>query len=508
MAIEEMTLLNMTFDRQELDQVLFNLKETKYFYPQSASKIVNNVKGVHAFQQDNVYTHLLDRIIQVASDMKLDLNKDLAHDYTLNLTQTESYLGGLEEEIKKIKDVQDELIKEKEENDKTLELLEKLSSSEVNVDHLTECQYIKARFGRFKRQNLEKIKYYEGRPFVFYKLGEDRHYVWCCYIVTHNLLLEVDNIFKALGFEEIEIPSFVHGKMDDAKKELATESHAMEEYILRMDQKMTILRESNKVDLLKLYSTASFLQRIEEYKVFVVDYQSKCAIYGFIPTRYVEEFKKNFNQISSIDYQVLPTDILDHREVVAPTIVHNNKIVAPFEVLSKVKQSDVIDTTMAYAILYYAVFIVFLGDLGVGAILLLLGLFMRKKKMGPLFLSLGVATLIGGLIYGDFFYTTSLYPTVALPLSTAFKLLDGVVLLGVGTYTIQSFKKMYLQNSTAEKVLSAKGICGLIVVYALLVYFGGVLEAHINLPVMPFAIVIVACLVLMIAKSIKNKKTV
>ena len=172
------------------------------------------------------------------------------------------------------------------------------------------------------------------------------------------------------------------------------------------------------------------------------------------------------------------------------------------------KQSDVIDTTMAYAILYYAVFIVFLGDLGVGAILLLLGLFMRKKKMGPLFLSLGVATLIGGLIYGDVFYTTSLYPTVALPLSTAFKLLDGVVLLGVGTYTIQSFKKMYLQNSTAEKVLSAKGICGLIVVYALLVYFGGVLEAHINLPVMPFAIVIVACLVLMIAKSIKNKKTV
>ena len=37
MAIEEMVLLNMTFDRHELDEVLFKLKGSQYFYPQSAS---------------------------------------------------------------------------------------------------------------------------------------------------------------------------------------------------------------------------------------------------------------------------------------------------------------------------------------------------------------------------------------------------------------------------------------------------------------------------------------
>ena len=56
--------------------------------------------------------------------------------------------------------------------------------------------------------------------------------------------MEVDNIFQALGFEEIKIPSFVHGKLEDAKKELKDEIDAMQEYILRMDQKMTILRET------------------------------------------------------------------------------------------------------------------------------------------------------------------------------------------------------------------------------------------------------------------------
>ena len=64
----------------------------------------------------------------------------------------------MEEEIKKIKDVQDQLIQEKEENEKTLEMLNRFTLSEVNLDQLAESQYMKARFGRFKRQNLDKIK--------------------------------------------------------------------------------------------------------------------------------------------------------------------------------------------------------------------------------------------------------------------------------------------------------------------------------------------------------------
>ena len=436
------------------------------------------------------------------------MNKDLAPDKTLNFDKTNQYLSELEAEIKKIKDVQDQLITEKDENEKTLEILKRMTLSEVNLDHLLDCQYVKVRFGRFHRQHLDKIKYYEGRPFIFNKLGEDRQYVYCCYIVTNNLLLEVDNIFKALGFEEIIIPSFVHGKVDDAKKELEEEVHAMEEYILRMDQKMTILRETHKVDLLKLYSTGLFLQRIESFKTFVVDFQSKCAIYGFIPKRMIGEFKDMLKHVHGMEYQELPADILDHQEIIAPTVVHNSKIVRPFEILSKVKQTDIIDTTIAVAALYYIIFIIFLGDLGVGAVLALLGLLMRKKKMGSLLLSLGVATLLGGLIYGDVFYTINLYPAIALPLSTVYKLVDGILLLIVGTYTIGAFKKMYLENSTMEKVLSMKGICGLIIVYAILVYFGCVYEAHINLPIMPFAIVIVACLVFVLAKSILKKKAV
>lgn len=506
MAIEEMVLLNMTFDCHDLDQVLFKLKDSKCFYPQPASKIVNNVKGVQALYEGNVYTKLLDELIQVASDLKLELHSELTSVDSLNQEKTYSYLKELAMEVKKIKDVQNQLIEEKNENEKTLEILNCLSLSEVDLDQLMECHYIKTKFGRFPKENFDRIAYYEGKPFIFNKLGEDRNYVWCCYIVTKDLQLNVDNIFKSIGFEEIGIPSFVHGNLKAAKQELENEIHAMTEYILRTEQQLTILRETHKVDLLILYSTILFLERVEEFKIFVVDFQSKCAIYGFIPKRKIDEFKDNFKDLKNIHYKKLPVDILEHQDVVAPTVVHNSKLVRPFESISKVKQVDVIDTTIAFAVLYYAVFMIFFGDLGVGVILTLLGLLMRKKNNGQLLFLLGIATLLGGIVCGHAFYTIQLYSAITLPLSPVYKLVDGIVLLGVGSYTINVFKKMYLENSTLERILSLKGVCGLIIIYALLTYVGCVVEAHLSIPIMPFAIIIVACFVLILAKSIVKKR--
>lgn len=508
MAIEEMVLLNMTFDHQDLDQVLLHLKSSKNFYPQPASKIVNKVKDVQAFQADHLYTKMLDRLIQIASDIELELTNDLPCQYAFDIEKQSQYLSELEGKIKEIKDIQGQLIEEKEENEKTLEMLKHLSLLDVNLDQLLSCQYVSVQFGRIKKQNLDKLRYYDDHPFIFHQLGEDRQYIWCCYIVTHSVQLEVNNIFQALGFENIKIPSFVHGTIEGAKEELKTEIQAMQEYILRMNQKISVLRETHKVDLLKLYATIVSLKELEEYKVFVVDYHSVCAIYGFIPKRALAEFKKGFDDIESVDYQELPADIFENQKVEAPTIVHNAKIVEPFQVISHVTQTDAMDTTSAFAILYYAVFMVFLGDLGVGAVMVLFGLLMRKKKMGPLLLSLGLATVLGGLLYGNIFYMMSLYPAIALPLSAVYRIVDGIILLIVGTFTIHTFVKMRDEHSVIERILSIKGICGLIMVYACLIYFGCVYEIHWILPFTPFVIVIVACLVLIFVKSLIMKRSI
>lgn len=506
MAIEEMMLLNMTFECNKLDEILYRIKDIPYFYPQLSTKIVNNVKGVHVLEENHIYTDLKDRLIQLSSDMKLELNDHLTPERSLNIKDSQSYLLKLENEIKKIKDVQDQLILEKDENEKTLEMLEKMSLSKVNLDQLINCRYVCTKFGRFQRHNLEKLKYYEGHPFIYHELGRDHHYIWCCYVVTKNVQLEIDNIFQALGFEEIKIPSFVHGTIEDAKKELKNEIHAMEEYILRMEQKMAVLKETHKIDILKLYSTIHFLQGMEKYKDYVVDYQSQYAIYGFISKREMDTLKSRFEDIEGITYQVLPNNILESHDVKAPVVVHNAKIVKPFETVSHVKQSDKIDTTIAFAILYYAVFIVFLGDLGVGAIMAVLGLLLRKKNYGQLLLSLGIATLIGGFIYGQAFYTISLYQGVGFIIPVVYRVINALVLLMTGTYTIRAIQAMCMDSMIIDKCLSFKGICGLICIYTLLVYLACYYEIHMNISIKPFMFIIVICLILIVFKSMIKKK--
>lgn len=75
MAIEEMELLDMTFDKKYLKEVLCQLKETKYFYPQPATKIVNNVKDVFTMTPDEDYKNMLDELKELAEHVKLD-NRD------------------------------------------------------------------------------------------------------------------------------------------------------------------------------------------------------------------------------------------------------------------------------------------------------------------------------------------------------------------------------------------------------------------------------------------------
>lgn len=505
MAIEKMNLLEMTFDKDDLYSVLFCLKEAKYFYPQAASKIINGAQNVNTLDEDVKYAHLLERLTQIAVDLQFDLNHNFAYQRSLNIDKTDTYLGDLEESIKQIKLIQEQLENEKDENEKTLQILKHISSTNIHLDQLQQCQYVTARFGRIEKH---KLSLNDRLSYIFEKLGEDDRYIWCCYMATNSDILEVDNLFCALGFEIIQLPSFVHGTIDEAKNELKEEIEAMKEYIQRMEQKIAILREENKIDLLKLYSTISFLYRIEEFKVFVVDYRQRYAIYGFISQKCMKDFQSRFQSLENINFQMLPADMLVNQHVEMPAITNNLRCVKPFEMMVHFKSFQKWDPTIAFAILYYAVFILFFGDLGVGVVLALLGLIMRKKKMGKLLLSLSIATILGGFIYVQAFYTINFYPALTLPLSPFMRVIDGVILLIVGTLTIRTAVSMSGNQSLIDCIYSIKGVCGLMMMYVFIIYLGCLYEMHIALPMILLEIIIVMCLILVLTKSFVKKRLI
>ena len=71
MAIEEMVLLNMTFDCEDLYKVLFQLKGSKNFYPQSASKFLKkdfleNKNGYHSYSSKETTDLILNLLYRLS----------------------------------------------------------------------------------------------------------------------------------------------------------------------------------------------------------------------------------------------------------------------------------------------------------------------------------------------------------------------------------------------------------------------------------------------------------
>lgn len=342
---------------------------------------------------------------------------------------------------------------------------------------------------------------------MFLELGEDAKSVYCLYMTTKAAILKVDNIFQSVGFEEIEIPDFVHGRMEDAKKELLEEIESMNASIRKADSRLEGIRDAHEEELLKMFADLTFAARIEEFKVFVVDYQSKYAIYGFVPVRVAKDIKKAFEKYN-VEYQDLPAHIYDDQQIIAPTLTNNYPWAKPFEAISKVKQSDHVDTTLATAVLFILVFALMLGDIGLGVVLVLLGLLMRKKESGKMITILGIASFVGGLIYGDAFYSIHLYPSV-IPVADAFsyqRFINAILLLIVGQFCIGKVKAIYNEQSMINKVFSIKGVVGIVMGLAVAAYVAIAVDTTWHVSYLPLVVVLVLGIVLNFIKRALDKK--
>ena len=506
MAVEQMILLNMSFDKADLYDILFQLKEAKNFYPQNAKKMMSNVKGVQAVEENPVYTKIMDRLIDIASSLRLDLDSQMKPDRHFNIKSAEAYLSQVETEVKRMVTIYKELEQEKYENEMTCSLLKQISSSSIDSDQLNSCQYIDIRFGRLPKRYINQLSYYEGKPFILKTFEEDKEGLWCCYITTKNVTVEVDNIFSSMAFERVDIPPFVHGTFESALQELEEETKAMEEYLLRCQQSIVSYREKHKVDLLKMYANAKYFQDIEAFKVFVVDYQKQQSIYGFIPERELESFQSMFSHIEDVYFQKLPAHLLEEKDMKAPTLVHNSFWVAPFEKVNAVKKYGSVDTTLLTAIFYYVTFSVFMGDIGVGLLLAVVSLFLKKQASKVLCRALSIATLLGGLVYGSVFYTLHLYQGLTLPLSLTVRAVDGVMLIVLGTITAKFIQSMSFQKEMVDRFFSWDGICGLLIVYATVIYLALTYEFQVNVPLMPLMMTVTGCIVAILLKDIFIKQ--
>ena len=408
--IKNTHLYNIVFSRDDYMEVLMKLENHQdSIYPVKAKKVISNLDHATSMEDRNPYNEVLDELYNVMDVLHIEKVDRPVQSAFLNVREILDYISEIHQKLDDINEIKRGIKKDYYENQEAIELITCLNRDRISIDDIHELKYVALRFGKLPLSQIEKIKYFDSYPFVYQELSHTDQFAWIVYGGVEHSIGEIDNIFSSMNFEEVKLPKFAHGKMEEAVAELKAEDKTMEAYLQELDQRIEKVKEENEEQLLGDFWKTYRLKELYKKGKYVVDLKTKAAVYAF------SSFNKNeleaIVNVPGITIHELPIDTYQDQGIEGPVYVENNAFFQPFECLFTFKPGEKFDPTVIAGVVMMLSALVLLGDLGVGVLAILLS-FIIKGNISKLLQRVGAAVTIGGLLSGTVFYSMSLYDSI------------------------------------------------------------------------------------------------
>lgn len=407
--IKNTHLYNIVFSRDDYMEVLMKLENHQdSIYPVKAKKVISNLEHATSMEDRNPYNEVLDELYNVMDVLHIERVDRPVQSAFLNVREILDYISEIHQKLDDINEIKRGIKKDYYENQEAIELL-CLNRDRISIDDIHELKYVALRFGKLPLSQIEKIKYFDSYPFVYQELSHTDRFAWIVYGGVEHSIGEIDNIFSSMNFEEVKLPKFAHGKMEEAIAELKAENKTMEAYLRELDQRIEKVKEENEEQLLGDFWKTYRLKELYKKGKYVVDLKTKAAVYAF--SSFNKDELEAIVNVPGITIHELPIDTYQDQGIEGPVYVENNAFFQPFECLFTFKPGEKFDPTVIAGVVMMLSALVLLGDLGVGVLAILLS-FIVKGNISKLLQRVGAAVTIGGLLSGTVFYSMSLYNSI------------------------------------------------------------------------------------------------
>lgn len=408
--IKNKHLYNIVFSRDDYMEVLMKLENHQdSIYPVKAKKVISNLEHATSMEDRNPYNEVLDELYNVMDVLHIERVDRPVQSAFLNVREILDYISEIHQKLDDINEIKRGIKKDYYENQEAIELLSCLNRDRISIDDIHELKYVALRFGKLPLSQIEKIKYFDSYPFVYQELSHTDRFAWIVYGGIEHSIGEIDNIFSSMNFEEVKLPKFAHGKMEEAIAELKAENKTMEAYLRELDQRIEKVKEENEEQLLGDFWKTYRLKELYKKGKYVVDLKTKAAVYAF--SSFNKDELEAIVNVPGITIHELPIDTYQDQGIEGPVYVENNAFFQPFECLFTFKPGEKFDPTVIAGVVMMLSALVLLGDLGVGVLAILLS-FIVKGNISKLLQRVGAAVTIGGLLSGTVFYSMSLYNSI------------------------------------------------------------------------------------------------
>ena len=387
--IKNTHLYNIVFSRDDYMEVLMKLENHQdSIYPVKAKKVISNLEHATSMEDRNPYNEVLDELYNVMDVLHIERVDRPVQSAFLNVREILDYISEIHQKLDDINEIKRGIKKDYYENQEAIELLSCLNRDRISIDDIHELKYVALRFGKLPLSQIEKIKYFDSYPFVYQELSHTDRFAWIVYGGVEHSIGEIDNIFSSMNFEEVKLPKFAHGKMEEAIAELKAENKTMEAYLRELDQRIEKVKEENEEQLLGDFWKTYRLKELYKKGKYVVDLKTKAAVYAF--SSFNKDELEAIVNVPGITIHELPIDTYQDQGIEGPVYVENNAFFQPFECLFTFKPGEKFDPTVIAGVVMMLSALVLLGDLGVGVLAILLS-FIVKGNISKLLQRVGAA---------------------------------------------------------------------------------------------------------------------
>lgn len=373
-----------------------------------------NVPGLIPFTEDTSLDNLKKRMsvinehygIKIKEYDNSTVEKELLE--PLDVDETEKLVQELEDKFSNYRKYSDKNKADILEREQILKQMHPLLNLDINIDDLFNLSFIKFRFGSVPKWLYNRQKEYLNQlDVVTVPVSEEDGYLWISYFVPAAMAPVIDNVSATMGFKRIRIPEEAKGTPKLTIERIKSEIAELKEQGEIEKKLLQSFLEAKRDYFDKMYHRVCYINTLHDVKQMCSHSKETFFLAGWIPNRSYNDLKEEVDALDKITLECEDPDLIAN--ATPPTIMKNSGIFKPFESLVSMyglPSDDEIDPTPLFAITYILMFGFMFGDVGQGAIISLLGLFLYKRKnmdLGGVMFYIGISSVIFGFVYGSVF---------------------------------------------------------------------------------------------------------
>ena len=283
---------------------------------------------------------------------------------------------------------------------------------------------------------------------------------------------EVRGLLSQAGWRELPVPEELRTHPQAARAWLVEERKRVEELNVAGCQAMDSLRGQYRTGLEEARLRVALGRPLAEAALAGVRGRGGLAgLSGWIPKRRVNELKALLEGRFHGRYWLDIEEPAAHEADQVPSLVQYPGWLMPFVPLVKsygVPRYGEFDPTLPFALTYLLLFGAMFGDIGHGAVILVLAaaFFRKLGKMAWIGIAAGAVSMLFGLLYGSIFgYEDVIEPVWLSPLHNPIHVLTVAVAFGVGFIVLTllvNAKNKFTAGHVGEALFDSTGLAGLL----------------------------------------------